>query len=104
MCSSQGKCDGQAMQGTWTTVYDQAMRVELENGTRFVTNFRYNIKPELSKDPLADGADKFIGTQTGDYQSFNSDCHNTMVGFVQTKGGKGTMKEHPIQCFSATQV
>ena len=27
-----------------------------------------------------------------------------MVGFVQTKGGKGTMKEHPIQCFTATQV
>ena len=72
------------------------MRVELDNGARFVTNFRYNIKPELSKDPLADGADKFIGTQTGDYQSFDSDCHNTMVGFVQTKGGKGSMKEHPI--------
>ena len=43
------------------------MRVELENGTRFITNFRYNIKPDISADPFKDGSDKFEGTQTGDY-------------------------------------
>ena len=40
--------NGQSVSGTWSTVYDQAMRVELDNGMRFVTNFRYNIKPNLS--------------------------------------------------------
>jgi hypothetical protein len=27
------------------------MNVELDNGMRFVANLRYNLKPELAKDP-----------------------------------------------------
>jgi hypothetical protein len=27
------------------------MNVELDNGKRFMANLRYNIKPEISKDP-----------------------------------------------------
>ena len=79
------------------------MRVELDNGTRFITNFRYNIKPKLSQDPLADGASAFAGTKTGDYASFDSDCSKTMVGFVQQVHGNGSMKAHNVQCFYASQ-
>lgn len=50
------------IKGTWSTIYDQAFRVELENGMRFSANFRYNIIPELSKNPLVDGSQKFEGT------------------------------------------
>jgi hypothetical protein len=28
------------------------MLVELSNGIRFITNFRYNLKDNISKDPL----------------------------------------------------
>jgi hypothetical protein len=59
------------------------MRVELDNGTRFITNFRYNVKPSISSDPVADGESAFVGMKTSDYDSFDSDCGNTMVGFVQ---------------------
>ena len=82
------------------------MRVELENGMRFITNFRYNIKPSISKDPLADGSSTFEGTQTGDYASFNSVCSETMVGFVQqVHGASGSsMKSHKAQCFYGKQT
>jgi len=48
--------DSQVISGKWSTIYDQAFRVELDNGLRFVSNFRYNIKPNWSEDPLKDGA------------------------------------------------
>jgi len=59
------------------------MRVELDNGTRFITNFRYNVKPSISSDPVGDGESAFVGMKTSDYDSFDTDCGNTMVGFVQ---------------------
>ena len=59
------------------------MRVELDDGTRFVTNFRYDVKPDLSTDAVAEGYDHFTtGFGTGDYASFDSVCGKTMVGFV----------------------
>ena len=98
---AQATTPTQSLTGTWSTIYDQAMRVELDNGTRFITNFRYNIKPDISNDPIADGSGKFEGTQTGDYQSFDSVCSETMVGFVQKVHGQGNMKEHNAHCFFA---
>jgi hypothetical protein len=100
---AQGPGGKEQIKGTWSTIYDQAFRVELDNGMRFTANFRYNIIPDLSKDPLADGAAKFEGTQTGDYASFNSKCTESMVGFVQkVHGDQGSsMKTHHSQCFYA---
>jgi hypothetical protein len=63
------------------------MRVELDNGVRFLTNFRYNVKPSISADPVTDGGDAFTGMKTSDYDSFDSDCGQTMVGFVQVVHG-----------------
>jgi hypothetical protein len=58
-CPNDKKCETKVIPGKWTSIYDQAMNVELDNGMRFIANFRYNVIPDLSKDPLADGSDKF---------------------------------------------
>jgi hypothetical protein len=54
-CQSEKECDkAKTVKGKWSTIYDQALKVELENGQRFITNFRYNVKPSVSTDPLTD--------------------------------------------------
>lgn len=103
-CSAKGKCDGETIDGTWSTIYDQAFRVELNNGQRFISNFRYNIKSTISDNPIDDGASRFTGIGTGDYINFDSKCNESMVGFVQTVHGNGSMKNHHGQCFYAEQV
>ncbi len=70
------------MIGTWSTIYDQAFKIELENGLRFLANFKYTIKPNISSDPINDGYNKFVQVKSGDYGKFDSQCDKTMVGFV----------------------
>ena len=54
-CESSSKCDKtQVIKGKWSTIYDQALKIELDNGLRFISNFRYNVKPTLSPEPLKD--------------------------------------------------
>ena len=53
LCENDGKCSSEVIKGKWTSIYDQAFNVELDNGMRFVANFRYDIKSSLSKDPVA---------------------------------------------------
>jgi hypothetical protein len=96
--------NGQSFSGTWSTIYDQAMRVELDNGVRFVTNFRYNVLDSISKDPVGDGAGAFSSIKAGSYGSFDSKCNETMVGFVQTMHGKGSLENHTVQCFYGKQT
>ena len=69
--------------------------MELENGMRFVANFRYDIKTSISKDPVAQtqqsGIASFGQIESGDYEKFDSICDKTMVGFVHnipTKTGQ----------------
>ena len=85
-CASEKECDkSKPTKGKWSTIYDQAIKVELENGQRFVTNFRYNIKPSVSTEPLTDTSNLLMeDMHAGDYGKFNSDCTQTMVGFVQS--------------------
>jgi len=81
--------------------------VELDNGTRFVTNFRYNAKPQLSQDPLHDALLQQVDVHSGDYQKFDSDCSQTMVGFVQSipslSGESYSLTDHKVQCFYGQQ-
>ena len=81
--------------------------VELENGLRFLANFKYTIKPEISALPQTDGPDKLDGVKTGDYGKFDSQCDKTMVGFVQTiptvSKEKYGMMDHKVTCFFAEQ-
>lgn len=57
-CHADGKCETK-QPGTWSTIYDQAIKIELNNGLRFLANFKYTVKPEISQDPTKDGADEF---------------------------------------------
>lgn len=53
---------------------------------------------------MTDNALMFADVKTGDYQSFDSVCSQTMVGFVQTIGGGGSsMTEQKITCFVGQQ-
>lgn len=102
-CKPGGECDTKHLAGTWSTIYDQAFKVELENGMRFLANFKYSLKDKISKDPIEDGADEFASLTTGDYQKFDTACDKTMVGFVQSiprlSQETYTMNQHKISCF-----
>ena len=82
--------------------------MELQNGQRFVANFRYNAKPTLTTDPEGEAKRlEMVEIHSGDYGSFDSNCGQTMVGFVQSipsmGGSEGSMTNHKIQCFHASQ-
>ena len=85
-CEGGKKCSEQGIKGKWTSIYDQAFNIELENGLRLTANFRYNIKPDITKDPFFEakknGVNRFMEIQSGDYEKFNSECSKTMVGFI----------------------
>ena len=40
------------MKGKWSTIYDQALKVELDNGQRYLANFRYDAVGALAADPV----------------------------------------------------
>ena len=72
-CASEKECGSATpIHGKWSTIYDQSLKVELDNGLRFVANFRYNAKPTLTNDPLTDSDLKFVDLHSGDYGSFDS--------------------------------
>jgi hypothetical protein len=108
-CKGEKDCDKTIIKGKWTSIYDQALDIELENGLRFIANLRYNVKPEVSEDPvkqaLTQGVGSFGKIESGDYDKFNSQCNKTMVGFIQQTGkGASTMQNHKVLCFTGEQV
>ena len=89
-CKGGSNCEAAQVNGKWTPIYSQHLVVELQNGLRFYTNFRYNRK-EGETDP-----------NTGTY---DSDCSKTMVGFVQKmNGSEGSMLKYPTQCMFGERV
>jgi len=83
--------------------YDQALHVELANNLRFIANFKYEIKKNVTSDPLkADFGKMAKLVQEVDDQSkaqFDSICNATMVGFAQNTSRPGTLQKHPVTCF-----
>lgn len=65
---------GQKVNGNWFAFYDQAFKVELENGQRFISNYKYAIKPYVSTDPVKMGRHRIAqqNVQTDDYDKFFS--------------------------------
>lgn len=61
LCEGGKKCGTEEIKGKWTSIYDQAFNIELDNGMRFIANFRYDIKPEVSTDPFETAATKGVG-------------------------------------------
>jgi len=79
----------------------------LDNGIRFLTNFKYTVKNDISKKPSQELFQKFESLKTGDYNKFDSLCDQSMVGFVQQipsiTNKSYSLTEHQIQCFYAKQ-
>ena len=71
-CQGGTKCSSTHVSGTWSPVYDQSIKVELDNGQRFLANYKYSVKPSISENPLKDGANEFVELKTGDYKKFDS--------------------------------
>lgn len=47
------KCEQKLVTGHWTAIYDQALNIELDNGQRFITNLRYNLKQSIAENPFS---------------------------------------------------
>ena len=62
--------------GTWTVVYDQAIVVELpgRHKAKYQANMRYSLKNAVR-------AEQYDQLKCGSYESFDSKCDETMVGF-----------------------
>lgn len=91
------------MNGQWLAFYDQALKVELENGKRFLTNWRYSLKEYVQSDPIQSGAKGISDVQIDDYDKFYSACDRTMIGVIHDKGRPSSMAEHHIECFYAVK-
>ena len=78
------------------------MVVELENGLRFIANYRYNIKSEYTADPLVDNS-KLSLLDTSSESSFDSQCDATMVGILQDKASNDEMSNFKVSCFIGVQ-
>ena len=73
---------GQLVQGKWSPIYSQALLVELDNGMRFLANFRYDVKQTIKANPLDGNISSLSSLSTGSEESFDSSCDQTMVGIV----------------------
>ena len=83
-CTGKNQC-GPEIQGTWSTIYDQSLRVLLEDGTRLLANFRYNMRPEDAEQVKKSGGDIFSAIYpTKEFDSTSADwkCDETMIGFA----------------------
>ena len=50
-CPGGKDCTTELVAGSWSPVYDQSFEVELENGLRFLANFKYTVRSDISKNP-----------------------------------------------------
>jgi hypothetical protein len=76
--------------------------VELNNNIRFLANFMYKLKANVTEDPLHSHINLATIIKDSDSTSrryFNSVCNQTMVGFVQHLNKPGSMEHHTISCF-----
>ena len=80
--------------------------MELDNGLRFIANFKYTLKDDISNDLLNEkNLQKKIGYITTETEeAFDMHCDQTMVGFVQEMApeghlAKGDMKQMKTVCF-----
>lgn len=97
-CKDGKTCEHAEIQGKWTPVYAQSLVVELDNGLRFITNFRYNHKKAQSAAQVEGSGEKP-----------SAQCNQTMVGIVQhIPGANGSsadgMRNFSAQCFYGVQT
>ena len=73
----------------------------LEDGTRLLANFRYNMRPEDAEQVKKMGGDVFSAIYpTKEYDSTSADwkCDETMIGFAQNAFGQngGSLTNHRV--------
>ena len=76
--------------------------VHLDNNLRFVANFKYQLKPNVTTDPVHSKVnfDKLITDIDEETKwQFDSNCGQTMIGFVQNLNNTHTMAQHEVICF-----
>lgn len=80
------------------------MMVELENGLRFITNFRYNVKESVAPSLTDMTFEQMDMLKSGEQKLFDSICDQTMVGSVLLMdNAKDDMKNFRAQCFYGHQ-
>lgn len=75
----------------------------MENGKRFLTNWRYSLKEYVQSEPAKTGARGIADVQIDDYDKFYSQCDRTMIGFIHDKNSPSTLTEHNLECFYAVR-
>lgn len=83
------------------------MRVLLEDGTRLLANFRYNMKPQDAERVQKMGGEGYNHpTEEFEAKSADSVCGETMVGFAQNAFGQagGSITNHRVQCIHGVQT
>ena len=57
----------------WMAFYDQALKIDVDEETRLLTNYRYSVKEYVESDPVKDGLKNLLGqVSTDDYDKFYS--------------------------------
>jgi hypothetical protein len=83
--------------------------VHLDNDLRFMANFRYELKGNVTKgqhpsafsSPKLEAALKGNNQETSSKFNFNSICDKTMIGFVHDTKKNSSLAEHEVTCFYA---
>lgn len=90
LCKDGKTCEHAEISGKWTPVYAQSLVVELDNGLRFITNFRYNHQKAQSAAQVEGSGEKPT-----------AQCNQTMVGVVQQIPGADGSSKDSMRNFSA---
>lgn len=94
-------CDDSKIKGSWQTYYDQSLMIQLENNLRFVANFRYELKANITAEPSKVANMQTVYPNIQEKYNYKSVCNQTMIGFMQNLNTSGTMYEHQLTCFYA---
>eukprot|EP00347_Sterkiella_histriomuscorum_P015978 403354969 len=79
------KVNGQVIKATWSMLYDQGLIIETDKN-RLFTNFKYTLHNDIID------LSAISSLQVSSYDSFNSECDQTMIGVVQDKYNPGQLK------------
>ena len=112
------KCEGSStnciakkqITGKWSPIYAQSLLVELENGLRFISNFKYTLKDSYNSDLIHNkNHTRLNELSTESEDAFDMKCNETMVGFVQAIAPTGSnpdsdMRSMKTVCFHGVQT
>ena len=56
----------------WMAFYDQALKIDIDEETRLLTNYRYSIKEYVEGDPVKSGIKNLGQVASDDYDKFYS--------------------------------